>query len=84
MPYTQVMKSLITPKALKLLLGQELGLSQRGLAKVLDIDERTVRRYISGELKMPRVFQIAVSCLLDHDDDHRDGCIGLSDNQEVK
>ena len=78
------MKSLITPKALKHLLKSEVGLSQRGLAKVLDIDERTVRRYLAGDLPMPRMFQIAVACLIDHEDKHRDSCIGLSDNQSAR
>ena len=75
------MKSLITPKALKLLLKEQLGMSQRELARALDLDERTVRRYIAGDLPMPRLFQLAVSCLVDHEDEHRDALLGLSDNQ---
>lgn len=68
-------KDLIKPKELKLLL-QNDGISQRALARMLDIDERTVRRYIKGDLKMPRMFQVAVSCILDHDDEQRDAFIG--------
>lgn len=40
-----------------------LGLSQRGLARALDLDERTVRRYCSGELPVPRVVWLALDSL---------------------
>jgi len=36
-------------------------LSQRGAAKRLEINERTMRRYISGEQPVPRVVEYAVS-----------------------
>jgi hypothetical protein len=36
------------------------GLSQRGAAKRLEINERTMRRYISGEQSVPRVVEYAV------------------------
>ena len=36
-------------------------LSQRGAAKLLEINERTMRRYISGEQPIPRVVEYAVS-----------------------
>lgn len=35
-------------------------LSQRGAAKLLEINERTMRRYIAGELPVPRVVEYAV------------------------
>lgn len=36
------------------------GLSQRGAAKSLDINERTMRRYIAGEQPVPRVVEYAI------------------------
>ncbi len=36
------------------------GLSQRGAAKRLEINERTMRRYVSGEQEVPRVIEYAV------------------------
>ena len=41
-----------------------LGLSQRGAAKQLGIDERTMRRYCAGDLPVPRVVQLALSALM--------------------
>lgn len=35
-------------------------LSQRGAAKLLEINERTMRRYISGEQPIPRVVEYAL------------------------
>lgn len=43
---------------------QKAGLSQRGAAKALDINERTMRRYISGEQPIPRVAEYAISWLI--------------------
>jgi len=42
------------------------GKSQRGMAKELGISERNMRRYVSGELPIPRVVELAVRCLLQH------------------
>lgn len=53
-------------KELKMLLKAE-GLSQRKLAKMLGLNERTVRRYVAGDLPMPKVVQLAVTCIMDHD-----------------
>jgi hypothetical protein len=39
---------------------RDAGLSQRGAAKALDINERTMRRYISGEQPVPRVVEYAL------------------------
>ena len=40
-----------------------LGLSQRGAARDLGLDERTVRRYCAGELVVPRVVWLALAGL---------------------
>lgn len=39
------------------------GLSQRGAARELEIDERTMRRYCSGELPVPKPVALAVERL---------------------
>jgi transcriptional regulator with XRE-family HTH domain len=36
------------------------GLSQRGLAKELQINERTMRRYCSGEQPIPKTVEYAI------------------------
>ena len=36
------------------------GLSQTGAARALDMSDRTMRRYISGELPIPRVVEAAL------------------------
>lgn len=40
------------------------GLSQRGAAKELDISERNMRRYIAGDLPIPRVIEYALRWLI--------------------
>jgi hypothetical protein len=35
-------------------------LSQRGAAKLLEINERTMRRYIAGDMPIPRVVEYAL------------------------
>lgn len=42
------------------------GLSQRGAAKALGINERTMRKYVAGDSEIPRVVEIAVRCLAEH------------------
>ncbi len=42
---------------------EKSGLSQRGAARELDIDERTMRRYVAGELPVPRVVDYALRWL---------------------
>lgn len=42
------------------------GLSQREIARLLVIDERTLRRYLAGDLPIPKVVELAVTCLLNH------------------
>jgi plasmid maintenance system antidote protein VapI len=61
----------------KLLTKGSSGYTQREMARALDIDERTMRRYVSGEAKIPRVVQVAIACFVDHDDEHRDHTCGL-------
>jgi DNA-binding XRE family transcriptional regulator len=61
----------------KLLRRGASGYTQRDMARALDIDERTMRRYVSGEVKIPRVVQVAIACFVDHDDTHRDHACGL-------
>lgn len=41
------------------------GLSQRGAARELGIDERTMRRYVAGDAAVPRVIFLAVERLRD-------------------
>ena len=41
------------------------GLSQRGAARELGIDERTMRRYVAGDSPTPRVIFLAVERLRD-------------------
>jgi len=36
------------------------GLSQRGAAKSLEINERTMRKYVSGDLPIPRTVEYAI------------------------
>jgi transcriptional regulator with XRE-family HTH domain len=45
---------------------QAAGLTQREVAKVLNINERTMRRYVLGELPIPKVIELAVTCLVEH------------------
>lgn len=55
----------MTSKQLKDLL-ERVGQTQVGMARILGISDRTMRRYIAGELPVPRVVEIAVRCLADH------------------
>lgn len=36
------------------------GLSQRGAAKALEINERTMRKYVSGDSKIPKTVELAL------------------------
>lgn len=49
----------MTGRGLKRML-KRAGLSQRGLAKELEINERTMRRYVSGEQPIPKVVEYAI------------------------
>lgn len=59
------------PETEKQLTGNQLqklldsaGLSQRGAAKLIGISERQMRRYVSGDAKVPRVVEFAVRWVL--------------------
>lgn len=49
----------MTPTQLRKVLAGA-GLSQRGAARRLGIDERTMRRYCAGDLPVPRVVELAL------------------------
>jgi hypothetical protein len=55
----------MTPKQLQGLL-DKIGETQIGMAKRIGIDGRTMRRYVSGQLPVPRVTEIAIRCLSEH------------------
>ena len=38
----------------------ELGLTQRGAARLLGINERTMRRYVLGEARIPKAIELAL------------------------
>jgi hypothetical protein len=54
----------MTAKQLQRLL-DNAELSQRGTARELEINERTMRRYVSGDQPIPRVVEFAVRYLID-------------------
>jgi plasmid maintenance system antidote protein VapI len=39
------------------------GLSQRGAAKAIEINERTMRKYVAGEAKVPKTVELALRWL---------------------
>jgi len=41
-----------------------LGTTQTGIAKMLELGDRTVRRYVAGDAPIPRVVELAVTYLL--------------------
>jgi hypothetical protein len=47
----------MTPNQLRAALAR-MGLSQRGAARLLNIDERTMRKYVAGDLVIPLVFGV--------------------------
>jgi hypothetical protein len=42
------------------------GLSQRGAAKEIEINERTMRKYIAGEAEIPKTVEYAVLWITKH------------------
>jgi plasmid maintenance system antidote protein VapI len=42
------------------------GLSQRGAAKALGINERTMRKYVAGDAEIPKAIEIAARCIVEH------------------
>lgn len=55
-------------------------LSQRGAAKALGINERTMRKYVAGDQAIPRVVELAIRCVAEHMDS-LELRARLSDNQ---
>lgn len=55
----------MTGKQLKKLL-EDSDYSQVGMARKLEIGERTMRAYISGELEIPKNIEISILCLINH------------------
>lgn len=52
----------MTPMQLQKLL-DKAGLSQRGAARELEINERTMRKYIAGDSAIPRTVEFALRWL---------------------
>ncbi len=61
----------MTPKQLKSAIAA-IGYSQREMAAKLDIDERTMRRYIAGDLPIPRVVALAIELISEHGSEWED------------
>jgi hypothetical protein len=58
----------MTPKQLRTTLAG-MGLSQRGAARLLRIDERTMRKYVAGDLVIPELLVWALRGLAQRDQD---------------
>ena len=58
----------MTPNQLRAALGR-LGLSQRAAARLLDIDERTMRKYVAGDLIIPEMLVWALRGLAQREQD---------------
>jgi transcriptional regulator with XRE-family HTH domain len=43
---------------------ESTGLTQKKIAVILGVDERTVRRWLSGERRFPYSVQFAMECLV--------------------
>jgi transcriptional regulator with XRE-family HTH domain len=56
----------MTGPELKRLIKQQ-GYTQAGLAKEIGIDPRTMRKYISEELDIPKPIEIAIRCVINHE-----------------
>lgn len=54
----------MTPDALRAA-PAALGLSGRGLARLLDVNEKTFRRWVAGDVPIPRSVAMAVQAMLD-------------------
>ena len=55
----------MTPGQLQRLIDRA-GLSQRGLARELGINERHMRRYIAGDSVIPKHVEIVMTCICEH------------------
>lgn len=49
----------------------KMGETQVGMAKRLGISDRNMRRYVAGELPVPKVVELAVRCLAEHTDNQK-------------
>ena len=58
----------MTPKQLRAALAR-MGLSQRAAARLLDIDERTMRKYVAGDLVIPEMLVWALHGLAQREQD---------------
>ena len=58
----------MTPKQLRAALAR-MGLSQRGAARLLDINDRTMRKYIAGDLVIPELLVWALRGLAQREQD---------------
>jgi hypothetical protein len=47
------------------------GRSGRGAAREMGINERTLRRYLSGEAAIPKLVELVVLCWVEHSLDKR-------------
>jgi plasmid maintenance system antidote protein VapI len=47
------------------------GLSQRGAAKALGLNERTMRKYVAGDAEIPKVVELAIVCLAQHSEERK-------------
>jgi hypothetical protein len=54
----------MTPAALRAA-PAALGLTGRGLARLLDVNEKTFRRWVAGTVPIPRSVELAVQAMLD-------------------
>lgn len=54
------------PQLQKLL--DRAGMSQRGAAKALGINERTMRKYVAGDAEIPQVVELAMRYLIESND----------------
>jgi hypothetical protein len=61
----------MTPNQLRTALAR-LGLSQRGAARLLGIDERTMRKYVAGDLVIPELLVWALRGLSQREQDSPD------------
>jgi hypothetical protein len=58
----------MTPNQLRTTLAR-IGLSQRGAARLLKIDERTMRKYVAGDLVIPEMLVWALRGLSQREQD---------------
>jgi hypothetical protein len=61
----------MTPKQLRAALAR-MSLSQRAAARLLNIDERTMRKYIAGDLVIPEMLVWALRGLAQREQDSPD------------